>query len=199
MLCEQKSFLHQPTKSVICLQYYISTGTTISFTKQWRRKQIQSGGVGWGGKSKKKVKKENPFVSPIVKGVGVGVQPWCIVKFKDLKVQCSKSGLMLVYEVNSLRGEIKSGADPGFAFRGGCQNQAGGKTRRRSPREAPGFKRFCWVKMKFSKLDCCDISSQLQKLVSCFNDFIVQVSDVARLMNILFGFLKNNFQEIMTH
>lgn len=61
------------------------------------------------------------------------MQPWCIVKFKDLKVQCSKSGLMLVYEVNSLRGEIKSGADPGFAFRGGVpelgrgQNPGGGQ------------------------------------------------------------------------
>lgn len=44
------------------------------------------------------------------------------------------------------------------------------------------------MKIKFSKLDCCDISSQLQKLVSCFNDFIVQVSDVAKIMNILFRF-----------
>lgn len=75
---------------------------------------------------------KNPFVSPIVKtlirkGGGVGVQPWCIVKFKDLKVQCSKSGLMLVYEVNSLRGEIKSGADPGFAFRGGARTRQGAK------------------------------------------------------------------------
>lgn len=40
---------------------------------------------------------------------------------------------MLVYEVNSLRGEIKSGADPGFAFRGGVpelgrgQNPGGGQ------------------------------------------------------------------------
>lgn len=71
---------------------------------------------------------KNPFVSPIVKtlnrkGWGLG----CIVKFKDLKVQCSKYGLMLVYEVNSLRGEIKSGADPGFAFRGGARTRQGAK------------------------------------------------------------------------
>lgn len=30
------------------------TGTTILFTRQWRRKQIQSGGVGWGVNPKKK-------------------------------------------------------------------------------------------------------------------------------------------------
>lgn len=89
------------------------------------------------------------------------------------------------------QGQIQDLLLEGVPELGRGQNPGG--ARRRSPREAPGFKRFCWVKIKFSKLDCCDISSQLQKLVSCFNDFIVQVSDVARLMNILFGFLKNNF------
>lgn len=34
---------------------------------------------------------------------------------------------MLVYEVNSRRGEIKSGADPGFAFRGGARTRQGAK------------------------------------------------------------------------
>lgn len=66
------------------------------------------------------------------------MQPWCIVKFKDLKVQCSKSGLMLVYEVNSLRGEIKSGADPGFAFRGGAKTRQGAKPWRGPGDVAPG-------------------------------------------------------------
>lgn len=66
------------------------------------------------------------------------MQPWCIVKFKDLKVQCSKSGLMLVYEVNSLRGEIKSGADPGFAFRGGARTRQGAKPGRGPGGVAPG-------------------------------------------------------------
>lgn len=96
---------------------------------------------------------------------------------------------MLVYEVNSLRGEIKSGADPGFAFRGGARTRQGAKPGGVAPGKRLDSRDF----VGFSKLDCCDISSQLQKLVSCFNDFIVQVSDVARLMNILFGFLKNNF------
>lgn len=50
---KQKSFFTLANKKRDMFVVLYSTGTTILFTRQWRRKQIQSGGVGWGVNPKK--------------------------------------------------------------------------------------------------------------------------------------------------
>lgn len=80
---------------------------------------------------------KNPFVSPIVKtlirkGGGVGVQPWCIVKFKDLKVQFSKSGQCLFmrfthFVVKLNQGQIQDLLLEGVPELGRGQNPGGGQ------------------------------------------------------------------------